>query len=174
MIKKLLFLLVFVFFVFYIGIKIENKIRIGLNNLKISKIEVVKNNIKDKNEKVMVSRVIDGDTIELSDKRIVRYIGMNTPEMTDNRSDVLCFAKMAKIENEKLVLGKTVEMEKDISDKDKYDRLLRYVWIDGKMVNQALILGGFTKVATYPPDIKHKELFVEAEKSANKIICNMI
>ena len=81
--------------------------------------------INSNRESVVVKRVIDGDTIELSDGRKVRYIGINAPEMTDKRKGILCFANMAKEKNKKLVEGKTVEMEKDVSDKDKYDRLLR-------------------------------------------------
>ena len=130
--------------------------------------------INSNRESVVVKRGIDGDTIELSDGRKVRYIGINAPEMTDKRKGILCFANMAKEKNKKLVEGKTVEMEKDVSDKDKYDRLLRYIWVNDQMVNLNLIKNGYAKIATYPPDVKYKDLFLEANKTASKLICNKI
>ena len=150
----------------------EKKIKENLNfdKVKIEEVVVVNND----REQVLVTRVLDGDTIELSDKRKVRYIGINSPEMTDKRKEILCFANMAKTENERLVLNKTVELEKDVSDKDKYDRLLRYVWVDGQMINLSLINNGYAKIATYPPDIKYKESFLDASKSAKNLICNKI
>ena len=69
-------------------------------------------------ETASVGRVIDGDTIELSDKRKVRYIGIDTPESVDPRLTVQCFGKEAKEENVRLVDGKTVRLVRDISDTD--------------------------------------------------------
>lgn len=176
MIKKIVFVIGFVILIFVFGIFLENKIRKDLSRINPSVSVETETSPLDRGDKEMakVKRVVDGDTIELSDGRLVRYIGMNTPEMTDKRKDVLCFAKMAKEQNEKLVLNKTVKMEMDISDKDKYDRLLRYIWIDEKMVNLELVKSGYAAVATYPPDIKYKELFLEAKQTATKIICNTI
>ena len=78
---------------------------------------------------------MDGDTIELSNGEKVRYIGINTPETKDPRKIVECFGKESYEYNKKLVEGKEVALEKDVSDKDKYGRLLRYVWIEEKMIN---------------------------------------
>jgi micrococcal nuclease len=117
-------------------------------------------------EKVKVSRVIDGDTFELSDKRRVRYIGINSPEMTDTRSEVRCLAQKAKEADQKLIEGKEVELEKDVSETDKYGRLLRYVWIDGKMINEELMEEGWTQIDTYPPDVKYQTIFLNEEKEA--------
>lgn len=171
-------LVVIVALVFAFGIFLENKLKKDFKKIDVINLPPTPSFDPPKagrqdgaKELAVVKRVIDGDTIELSDWRKVRYIGINSPEMTDKRAEILCFAKMAKAENQKLVEGRTVEMEKDVSDKDKYDRLLRYIWIDGKMVNETLISGGFAKVATYPPDVKYKDLFLEAQKSANKITC---
>src|SRR3990172_7201954 len=83
----------------------------------------------DKREKVKVTRVIDGDTIELGDGRRVRYIGIDTPETVDPRKPVECFGKEAAAKNRELVDGKMVEMEKDASETDKYGRLLRYIYV---------------------------------------------
>ncbi|MCX6725780.1 MAG: thermonuclease family protein [Candidatus Shapirobacteria bacterium] len=113
-----------------------------------------------------VTRVIDGDTIEIENGQKVRYIGINTPEMDDKDPVKLCLAKIATLENKKLVEGKEVKLEKDISETDKYDRLLRYVYIGEIFVNDYLVRQGFAQISTYPPDVKFKEQFKKAEQEA--------
>lgn len=119
-------------------------------------------------EVVNVTRVIDGDTIEVFGSKRVRYIGIDTPETVDPRRPVECFGRKAKEVNTRLVEGKTVRLEKDISQSDKYGRLLRYVWVDGKMINDILIRLGFAYATTYPPDVKYQELFREAQREAQE------
>jgi micrococcal nuclease len=110
-------------------------------------------------EKAHVSWVADGDTIKLSDGRLVRYIGINTPEVANPYTKAECFGKEAKKANDKLVGGKNVTLEKDISETDKYGRLLRYVYIDGQMVNELLAQNGYAKIEVIPPDKRYAELF---------------
>lgn len=122
-------------------------------------------------EEVWVKRVVDGDTIELSDGRKLRYIGIDTPETLDPRRPVGCFGKEASLENKKLVEGKKIILEKDISQTDKFGRLLRYVYLpqeNGSLIfiNDYLVRNGFAKASTYPPDIKFSETFKEAEREA--------
>ena len=122
-------------------------------------------------EKVVVKRVIDGDTIEIEGGRKVRYIGIDTPETVDPRKPVQCFGREAAAKNRELVLGKEVELEKDISETDKFGRLLRYVYIisaeKGRvMVNEDLVREGFAHASSYPPDVKYQSKFNETEKSA--------
>jgi micrococcal nuclease len=117
---------------------------------------------------VKVVRVIDGDTIEIEGGERVRYIGINTPELKDPRGLVSCFAKEATDENRRLIEGKTVRLEKDISDRDKYGRLLRYVYAGDVFINQILVGSGYAKATTYPPDIKYQELFLSNEQSARQ------
>lgn len=126
-------------------------------------------------ETVQVTRAIDGDTIELTDGRKVRYIGMDTPEMGDTRTTIACFAREAMDENKRLVDGKTVRLEKDVSEMDRYGRLLRYVYIVGGtnqavrpdvFVNDYLVRQGFARVATFPPDVAHQDQFLEAQREA--------
>lgn len=119
-------------------------------------------------EAVKVSRVIDGDTVELADGRRVRYIGIDTPETVDPRKAVQCFGKQASDQNRELVEGKEVELEKDISETDKYGRLLRYIYIGDVFVNDYLIRQGFAHASSYPPDIKYQSQFQEAEKEARE------
>lgn len=118
-----------------------------------------------------VVRVIDGDTIEVSAGSTqikVRYIGIDTPETVDPRKPVQCFGKEAATENRKLVEGKEIKMEKDVSETDKYGRLLRYVFVDNFFVNDYLVRQGFAHASTYPPDIKYQELFRQAEQEARE------
>jgi endonuclease YncB( thermonuclease family) len=114
----------------------------------------------------VVERVIDGDTIELSNGKKVRYIGIDTPEMTSKNSQ--CYAQKAKEKNEELVLGKKVTLEKDVSETDKYGRLLRYVYINDLFVNEYMVAEGYAKVTTYPPDVAYKDVFLNAERSARE------
>ena len=62
--------------------------------------------------------------------------------------------------------GKSIRLEKDISETDKYDRLLRYVWVGDIFVNEILIREGFAQVSTFPPDVLYKDVFLAAEKQA--------
>lgn len=119
-----------------------------------------------------VVSVIDGDTIMIEGKQKVRYIGVNTPEIykdtTGKKTGEQCFAKEALQENKRLVEGKTVRLERDVSDKDKYGRLLRYVYVDGVFVNEHLVANGFAKTMTVKPDVKYYEDFKERQSSAKK------
>lgn len=122
-------------------------------------------------ERVLVTKVVDGDTIEVSTGQTVRLIGIDTPETVDPRRPVGCFGKEASNETKSLLSGKEVILQKDISGTDRYKRLLRYVYLpleDGKLlfVNDYLVRAGFAKVYTYPPDVKFNEQFRQAEVEA--------
>lgn len=125
----------------------------------------ITNEVNEDVESATVSRVIDGDTIELTDKRRVRYVGVNAPEK--NR----CFATEATAKNAGLVLGKTVRLEKDTSNRDKYGRLLRFVYVSDSsgreiFVNDFLVRQGFAKVLSVPPDLKLESKFNAAAQDA--------
>jgi micrococcal nuclease len=118
-----------------------------------------------------VVRVIDGDTIEVEVwgvKERVRYIGIDTPETVHPSKPVECFGKEASVQNKMLVEGKEVYMERDVTDRDKYGRLLRYVYVGDVLVNEALVRGGYASVYTYPPDVKYDGRFRDAERSARE------
>lgn len=119
-------------------------------------------------EIAQVAKVIDGDTIQLSDGRKLRYIGIDTPETVDPRRSVECYGQQASEKNRELVLGKEIIMEKDISDTDKFGRLLRYVYVGEVMINQLLISEGFARAKSYPPDIKYQQQFQQAERLARE------
>ena len=111
-------------------------------------------------QQARVRRVIDGDTIELNDGRLVRYIGIDTPELRRRHGGVWVidpdpYAKEARDANDRLVAGKTVTLEYDAETHDRYGRLLAYVYVDGRMVNEALLAGGYAHLLTIPPDTKY-------------------
>lgn len=120
------------------------------------------------NGSVKVTRVIDGDTIEIEGGERVRYIGIDTPETVDPRKPVQCFGVEASKKNKELVEGKSVRLEKDITNRDKYNRFLRYVWIGDTFVNLELVQQGFAQSYSYPPDIKYQDRFVAAQKVARE------
>lgn len=84
----------------------------------------------------------------------------------DPRRPVECFGHEARDYNEGLVLGKTVELEKDVSETDQFGRLLRYVWLDGEMVNATLVRDGYAQASAYPPDVKYQSLFSTLQAEA--------
>ncbi len=111
----------------------------------------------------LVIRVIDGDTVELEGGARVRYTGIDTPEST---SVVECYGPEATARNRQLVEGLIVELETDISETDRFGRLLRYVYVNGVMVNELLVREGFAKVTTFPPDVRYEALFLAAQQQA--------
>jgi micrococcal nuclease len=118
-----------------------------------------------------VVKVTDGDTIKVDiggTVYAVRYIGMDTPEVYNG---VEWMGPEAAAANARLVAGKEVVLEKDVSETDQYDRLLRYVWVHESaswlLVNLELIRQGYAQVSTYPPDVKYTDaLYVAAEQEA--------
>jgi micrococcal nuclease len=110
-----------------------------------------------------VERVIDGDTIDVrigDETYRVRYIGMDTPEVGDP------FAREATELNRELVQGQTATLVKDVSETDRYGRLLRYVFVGDTFVNYELVAQGLAMASTYPPDVACAQTFVEAQREA--------
>ncbi len=115
---------------------------------------------------VMVTKISDGDTITIETGEKVRYIGIDTPELHQPYVGAQCYGQEAMEANTLLVLGKQVRLEKDTSETDKYGRLLRYVWVDGEMVNETLVAKGFAFAKDYPPDSQYKKRFAAAQAQA--------
>ena len=111
---------------------------------------------------VLVTRVIDGDTIEIEGGYRVRYIGIDTPEISES------YYLKATEANRSLVEGKKIRLEKDVEDKDEYGRLLRYVWVDSIMVNAELVRLGYAYSYSYPPNLKYQSYFLQMEKEARE------
>ncbi|MDW8054970.1 MAG: thermonuclease family protein [Anaerolineae bacterium] len=117
----------------------------------------------------LVKRVVDGDTIvvEINGQEYrVRYIGVDAPESTSRQE---CYGREAARYNRTLVEGQAVRLERDVSETDRFGRLLRYVYLtNGEMVNEVLIREGFALARTFPPDVKYQERLKEAEREAKQ------
>lgn len=114
-------------------------------------------------EKAIVSRVIDGDTIELADGRVIRYIGIDTPETMHPEKGVECFGPEATERNRELVEGKEIELVGELEDQDQFGRYLRYVYAEGVFVNAELISEGYAYSSSYGSDHRFRQLFVQLE-----------
>ena len=129
-----------------------------------------------------VVRITDGDTIRVlidGEEERVRYIGIDTPERAG--PDVLVvepYAVEATLANTKLVGGKEVVLERDVSETDRFDRLLRYVWLSPdldnattdddawRLVNLELVRAGLAEAVRYPPDVAYAAILEAAESDA--------
>ena len=111
-------------------------------------------------QKILVTQVIDGDTITVEGGIRVRLIGIDAPERGER-----CYEE-AKKHLEEMILYKEVYLEKDVTDKDKYGRYLRYVWLGGKLVNAEMVWSGYAVAKTYPPDTKYQHIIAQAEQDA--------
>jgi len=118
-----------------------------------------------------VVEVIDGDTIVVDiegKKEFVRYIGVDTPETTRDGKEEECFAAEATKANTQLVARRQVRLESDTDDRDKYNRLLRYVYADEVFVNRELVEEGYATVLTIPPNTEYAQEFKMLETKAKE------
>jgi micrococcal nuclease len=114
-------------------------------------------------EQGRVVSVIDGDTIDVllnGETMRVRYVGMNTPER-----DEPCYSE-ARRANADLVSNQTVTLVKDVSETDRFGRLLRYIYVGDLFVNARLVEQGYAEVVSYPPDNAHFNQFRQLEDQA--------
>ncbi|MFC2025320.1 thermonuclease family protein [Chloroflexota bacterium] len=109
--------------------------------------------------------MIDGDTIIIEGGYRVRYIGIDAPEI---HPDLEAFGTEAQQANRKLVKGKEVRLERDVSQTDKYGRLLRYVWVDDVLVEAEMVRQGLARAKAYPPDTKYQDFLEQMEAEARK------
>ena len=117
-----------------------------------------------------VVKVVDGDTIRVrfvsGAVGPVRYIGIDTPELEPRAGRPTCFAEEAKRENERLVGGKRVRLRFDKERKDRFDRLLAYVYAGDTFVNEALVAGGFAEPLAIKPNVRHAGRFAALAANA--------
>ena len=140
-----------------------------------SKTEFDVQGIETKREEARVTRVVDGDTVEvlLNDKKQkVRVIGINTPETVDPRRPVQCFGKEASNYAKEILTGQNVSLESDSTqaDHDSYGRLLRYIWVDNDKTDfgQKMIANGYAYEYTYDLPYKYQAEYKNAQNLARE------
>lgn len=189
--KKML--IVFVLLVFISGCALDEARKEGVDEFGRSIININKEDRENAEkrlhkekvsfEKVTITKHVDGDTVYIKrqdgTEEKLRFIGVNTPETKHPTKGVEFYGKEASNYTKRELLGKTIYLEKDVSDKDKYDRLLRYIWLQEpteinekeireKMFNARLLLDGYAQVSTFPPDVKYQDIFLKLQEEARK------
>jgi micrococcal nuclease len=118
-------------------------------------------------EWVTVKRVNDGDTLQLSDGRLVRYIGVDTPEINHARNTAEPFGFEARGRNIELVGTRRIRLEFDLERFDDYGRTLAYVFLaDGSMVNEQLLQSGLAHCLYKMPNVKYEARLLKAQREA--------
>ena len=142
------------------GTKFENKIKELLENTGKYQTQ----NISYFPKKAKVERVVDGDTVVLTNGSIVRYVGITAPENNEP------FEKEATEENKRLVEGKSVILEYDNYKADKFGRILAYLFIDGKNISVELARKGMAQVVVYQKKkaFIYQEQLLKAQEEAKK------
>ncbi|HKQ67080.1 MAG TPA: thermonuclease family protein [Methylomirabilota bacterium] len=118
-----------------------------------------------------VVRVVDGDTIhvQLADRvEKVRYIGLDSPEIHHPVKGEEPGGRAAATVNRGLVESRRVRLELDVRTRDRWGRLLAYVWVGDTMINAELIRLGYAHVMTVPPNVRYQELFVKLQREARE------
>ena len=116
----------------------------------------------------IVARVIAADTLSLSSGETVRLVGVETPEARHPTMSGLPPGKEALAYTVQLVEGKKVRLEFDKQRKDKYKRLLAYVYVGDLMLNAEIVRQGYAQVVTSPPNVKYQELFLQLQREARE------
>jgi micrococcal nuclease len=116
----------------------------------------------------IVTKIIDGDTIQLENGEVVRYIGVDAPELRTKEGVSEFYAKEAARYNKKLVFLKKVRLEYDVEKKDPNGRTLAYVFVKNIFVNAELIKLGYARAIIKPPNVRYKDLFLSLQEKAMK------
>jgi micrococcal nuclease len=120
-----------------------------------------------KEKEYLVSKVIDGDTIQLESGETVRYLGIDAPELYRKKEGgPEFFAREAMRYNKKIVYLKKVRLEFDVERKDQYGRLLAYVFVKNLFVNAELVKLGYAKAMVKPPNLKYRDVLVASQQKA--------
>lgn len=129
-------------------------------------------------KKAQVHKIVDGDTIEVVYPPDdwwykIRLIGIDAPESVKPDTPVECFGKEASRRLAEITpVGATVYLERDVSDKDQYGRLLRHIWVvddatgQAFLVSELLVRGGYVDARHYPPDDRYDGRLAKAELAA--------
>lgn len=119
---------------------------------------------------IKVREVVDGDTVVLENGATVRYIGIDTPETHHPTKQRQCYGEEAAAFNKKMVEGKMVTLQRDVSERDKYGRFLAYVYLeDDTFVEKELVQNGYAFAYKYYPDVAKSADLKAAQASAKSL-----
>jgi len=172
---------VFVAVIFSIYLYACNKVNFTVNTQQGARLSIPFGRTSNYSD-ISVTRVVDGDTLQLETGERVRLIGIDTPEMHEsnklyrdaNRTgqDAKTIQKLGRRAYEftrDLVEGKRVSLEFDVEKRDKYKRLLAYVYLkDGTFVNAEIVKQGYASLMTIPPNVKYADLFLKLYQEARE------
>jgi endonuclease YncB( thermonuclease family) len=113
-------------------------------------------------EPCTVTRIVDGDTLHCEPVGRIRLIGIDAPEQVQGAFGAQATAALRSV----VLEGTEVLLERDVEDRDIYDRALRYVWVDGVMANWLMVRSGHAVLLTYPPNVRYVEAFELAQAKA--------
>lgn len=127
----------------------------------------------DNTQQYLVERIVDGDTLKLSsdgESLTIRLIGIDAPETKHPTKQVECFGKEATAFLTQLLTDQYVSIEFDPSqgETDRYGRLLLYIWLEDRLINEEMIINGYASEYTYSSVYKYQQRFKSAEKSARE------
>ena len=148
---------------FFVGTKYENQIKDSINNQPV----IQNNQILEFPKEAKVKRIIDGDTLELSNGQIVRLVGVNAPNNNEE------YEEKATEFTKKLIEGKKVNLEYDAYKSDRFGRILAYVFIDNKNLAIELVKRGLARVTIYEkrkPLIYQIQLLQAQKEAKNKAL----
>jgi len=111
-----------------------------------------------------VTRIVDGDTIECAEAGRVRLIGIDSPERDQGRFGGQAAAALAEL----IPVGSRVQIEPDVDPRDRYGRVLGYLWRDNRLVNWLMVRRGWAVSATYPPNVQYVDRLTEAQRLARQ------
>jgi micrococcal nuclease len=111
-----------------------------------------------------ITRIVDGDTVECDGAHRVRLIGMDTPEANQPPFGAQASAALASM----VAVGSTVALEPDVEARDRYNRVLAYVWVGRSMINWRMVREGWAVLLTYPPNVQYVDAFTDAERRARE------
>lgn len=143
------------------------------NKEEIWKMITGKTQISNLENRYKVVSVVDGDTFKIiyeGKEEKVRLIGIDTPESVHpDKSKNIEYGTQVSNYVKELIQKKEVRLEFDVSQRDKYGRLLAYVYLENnEMLNEKLLKEGYAKISTYPPNVKYVEHFTKIQEESRK------
>lgn len=165
-------LLIFIFLAGGFVLLNNSSLNSNIKQNKIVRSSPIKNQASVSRETAKVSKVVDGDTIKVlinNQEDTVRLIGIDSPEIVDEKKPAQCFGKEASSKAKEVLTGKAIVLESDSTQgkRDEYGRLLRYVFLDNLNINKFMISEGYAREYTFKGKIyKYQSEFIQAEKKA--------